>query len=356
MSIRNLKDGSKKPWLCECYPQGRGGKRVRKKFATKGEAKSFELFTMKEIDDKPWLGKKTDHRRLQDLLDTWWQVHGHTVKTGKVSYDVMEKTIRMLGNPLARLFTANDYLHYRANRVSHHPTRPDIVISATTHNIELKTLRAMFNKLIKYERWDMPNPLADIELVASSQRELAYLTKEQITPFLERVRCDNSPSAGQICVACKVCLATGARIGEALKLKCSQVSQYKLLFTETKGKKNRSVPISRALYRELLDVAVSESAVFDVTYYAAWECVKRALPEHVPSGQATHILRHTFASHFMMNGGDILVLQRILGHSKIEQTMAYAHFSPDHLMQAVELNPLENESLKSGDKMATTVN
>ncbi|MGR5363628.1 phage integrase [Vibrio mediterranei] len=342
MSIRNLKDGSKKSWLCECYPQGRGGKRVRKRFATKGEAKSFELFIMKEVDDKPWLGKKADHRHLQDLLDIWWQVHGHTVKTGKNSYVVMEKTIKMLGNPLARLFTANDYLHYRANRVSHHPTRPDIVISATTHNIELKTLRAMFNKLIKYGHWDMPNPLTGIEQVANSERELAYLAKEQITPFLERVRNDNSPSAEQIYVACKICLATGARIGEALGLKRSQVSRMKLLFTETKGKKNRSVPISTSLYNELLSVAVSEHALFDVRYYAAWECVKRALPNHIPSGQATHILRHTFASYFMMNGGDILVLQRILGHSKIEQTMAYAHFSPDYLMQAVQLNPLEN--------------
>ncbi len=44
----------------------------------------------------------------------------------------------------------------------------------------------------------------------------------------------------------------------------------------------------------------------------------------------------------MMNRGDILILQRILGHQKIEQTMAYAHFSPDHLIQAVQLNPLEN--------------
>lgn len=35
MSIRNLKDNSKKPWLCEYYPQGRNGKRIRKKFATK---------------------------------------------------------------------------------------------------------------------------------------------------------------------------------------------------------------------------------------------------------------------------------------------------------------------------------
>jgi len=342
VSIRNLKDGSKKPWLCECYPQGRSGKRVRKKFATKGEARSFELFTMKEIDDKPWLGKKTDHRRLQDLLDTWWQVHGHSVKTGKNTYDVMAKTVEMLNNPLARLFTANDYLKYRANRVSHHPTRPDLVISATTHNIELKTLRAMFNRLIKYGHWDLPNPLADIELIRDSERELAFLTKEQIAPFLERVRNDNSPSAKQIYIACKICLATGARIGEALSLKRSQLNKHKLLFTETKGKKNRSVPISATLYMEILSVGATEHALFDVRYYAAWECVKRALPDHVPSGQATHVLRHTFASHFMMNGGDILVLQRILGHKKIEQTMAYAHFTPDHLMQAVQLNPLEN--------------
>lgn len=34
MTIRNLKDGSNKPWICECYPTGRSGKRVRKRFAT----------------------------------------------------------------------------------------------------------------------------------------------------------------------------------------------------------------------------------------------------------------------------------------------------------------------------------
>lgn len=131
MSIRNLKDGLKKPWLCECYPLGRGGKRVRKKFATKGEAKSFEWFTMKESRSPS----------LTRLTNTWWDVHGHTVKTGKKSYEVMAKTIKMLGNPIARLFTTNDFMKYRANRVSHHPARPDIVISAATHNIELKTLR-----------------------------------------------------------------------------------------------------------------------------------------------------------------------------------------------------------------------
>lgn len=264
------------------------------------------------------------------------------MKTGSNSYDVLKKTVEMLGNPIASLFTTQDYLSYRANRVSHHPTRKDIVISPATHNIELKTFRAMFNTLIKYGEWKQPNPVDGIDLIKDSERELAYLTKQNIQPFLEKVAADNSPKAEQILVACKICLATGARVGEALGLKRSHITEGKLTFTDTKGKRNRSVPISKALHDEILHVAVSEHVVFDVRYYAAWQCVKRALPELLPSGQATHILRHTFASHFMMNGGDILVLQRILGHSKIEQTMAYAHFAPEHLIQAVELNPLEN--------------
>jgi integrase len=42
-----------------------------------------------------------------------------------------------------------------------------------------------------------------------------------------------------------------------------------------------------------------------------------------------HDLRHTFASHWVMNDGDIYRLQSILGHSTIKLTERYAHLSPD---------------------------
>jgi site-specific recombinase XerD len=42
----------------------------------------------------------------------------------------------------------------------------------------------------------------------------------------------------------------------------------------------------------------------------------------------------------MMNGGNILALQKILGHATIKQTMTYAHFAPDYLLDAVRFNPL----------------
>ncbi len=60
----------------------------------------------------------------------------------------------------------------------------------------------------------------------------------------------------------------------------------------------------------------------------------------LPNGQLTHVLRHTFASHFMMNGGNILTLQRILGHSSLQMTMRYSHLAPEHLLEAKQLNPL----------------
>jgi site-specific recombinase XerD len=42
-------------------------------------------------------------------------------------------------------------------------------------------------------------------------------------------------------------------------------------------------------------------------------------------------MRHTFASHFMMSGGKVYDLQKLLGHSTIAMTERYSHLSPDHL-------------------------
>ncbi|MCX9476165.1 site-specific integrase [Vibrio cholerae] len=345
MSVRNLKDGSKKPWLCECYPQGREGKRVRKRFATKGEATAYENFIMRELDDKPWMGSKPDNRRLSELLETWWQVHGHTIKSGKVVYRKTALTIKELGDPIASTFTSKQYLAFRASRVSHF-NKENKSLSPTYQNFQLNLLSGMFSRLIKYKQWNLPNPLDDIEPIKVNQRALAYLDKADIQPFLERLGGfeseGRSVSIPEIVLIAKICLATGARISEALSLERSQISEFKLTFVETKGKRIRSVPISENLYKEIMLASSSSTKIFSTTYGSAHRYIKKALPDYVPEGQATHVLRHTFATHFMMNRGDILILQRILGHQKIEQTMAYAHFSPDHLIQAVQLNPLEN--------------
>lgn len=40
------------------------------------------------------------------------------------------------------------------------------------------------------------------------------------------------------------------------------------------------------------------------------------------------MIHHTFASHYMMQGGNIVTLQRILSHGDIKMTMRYSHLAP----------------------------
>ncbi|WP_176377077.1 tyrosine-type recombinase/integrase, partial [Escherichia coli] len=74
--------------------------------------------------------------------------------------------------------------------------------------------------------------------------------------------------------------------------------------------------------------------------YAIVRSAIRTVRPDLPVGQSVHVLRHTFATHFMINGGNIITLQRILGHSTIQQTMTYALFAPDYLQDAVRFNPV----------------
>lgn len=58
------------------------------------------------------------------------------------------------------------------------------------------------------------------------------------------------------------------------------------------------------------------------------------------NGEQINVLRHTSASHFMMNGGEIIVLQRIIEYSNIRETMRYSHYSPELLEDVVLFSPL----------------
>src|SRR5207247_11380144 len=71
-----------------------------------------------------------------------------------------------------------------------------------------------------------------------------------------------------------------------------------------------------------------------------------------------HTLRHSFASWFMMAGGDIYRLQKYLGHSTVRMTERYAHLSPTYLRDGVGLMgraPASTAADGSGGRVPTDV-
>jgi len=48
-----------------------------------------------------------------------------------------------------------------------------------------------------------------------------------------------------------------------------------------------------------------------------------------------HVLRHTFASHLVMRGVPLVVVQKLMGHSSIGVTQRYAHLAPQIVRDAV---------------------
>lgn len=249
MTVRKLSDGQ---WVADFYPvnrsDGKQGKRVRRKFATKGEALAFENYTLQKVEDTPWLGQGKDKRRLSDLIHLWFERHGITLRDGEKRKSAMLWADECMGSPMATEFTAQLFTAYRSKRLDGHFARTKRVsqVSPRTMNLEHAYFLAVFNELKRLGEWDAPNPLENVRQFRTEESEMAYLTKEQIDKLLEE--CSLS-SAKDLEIVVRICLSTGARWGEAEKLKRSQITAGKVTFIKTKGKRNRTIPLDPEILR-----------------------------------------------------------------------------------------------------------
>lgn len=320
MSIKKLEGGQ---YEVDVWPRGRNGKRIRRRFEKKQEAVLFERYVLANADKKEWLGASVDRRTLSELLDTWWLLYGQTQENGEIEKRHLNKTIRALGDPAVNRLNKRMIAQHRSQRL-------EDGISAATINRDIYRLSGMFSTLIKLEEFRKENPCKGLEPLKEAPPAMTYLAKSEISKLLDTLTGDDRRVA-------LLCLSTGARWGEVSTLRGEQVNHGRVTFLKTKNGKKRTVPISEELEKE---IKTSDTGpLFKVDYENFCERLRLVKPD-LPRGQATHVLRHTFASWFMMNGGNIIALQQILGHASIQQTMVYAHLAPDYLQHAVTLNPL----------------
>ncbi|MDP2505630.1 tyrosine-type recombinase/integrase [Oceanobacter sp. 3_MG-2023] len=316
------------------------GKRYKKNFSTAKEARAWEAQTLQQLAAGKSLTFQKDIRPLSTLADLWLQIHGYSLKDGKRRHSKLIHIINLMGNPPAHRFNALTFTAYRSARL-------EAGITANNCNRELTYLKAMFNELARVEQWRGDNPLAKLRPLKFDEKEMYFLTQDEISDLLRE--CEASKS-GHLQYVVRLCLATGARWNEAAQLHRSNLQiiddRARVIYEGTKSGKVRRVPISIDLAKQLQQQASNGVYFFGDCTGAFRRAVERAEIE-LPRGQLTHVLRHTFASHFVMNGGDLLQLKEILGHSTMTMTLRYAHLAPEALEQAIQFNPLKQQAQKS---------
>ncbi|MGY8872258.1 MAG: phage integrase [Pseudomonadales bacterium] len=321
MSIKKTDKG----YLIDLRPYGSVGPRIRKTLPTKGEAQRFEAFERNKAIHNPWNPQTKDHRKLSELIELWWQHHGqHLTKTSRRGN--LDSFCKAIGNPEARLVKPESWLNYREERINKGSKKSSL-------NTELLYIKAVFNRLRKLELINYDSPLKNTEPFKLQEQERDFLSELEIQEILQRLKND----CYEVYVIARGCLETGGRWSEIENLTADDIKNGKVTFKETKSKKIRRIPISKETESLLLEWSKNKQIRHTNDKFA--ELIKKyALKKNIY--QSTHILRHTFASHFIKNGGNILTLQKILGHANITTTMIYAHLSAEHLQDARTLNPI----------------
>lgn len=138
-------------------------------------------------------------------------------------------------------------------------------------------------------------------------------------------------------------LATGARVGEAIRVSWSDIDFERgwVRFEETKGDRPRGVPMPTALTEALLDLRRSGKAApfYDLTQRQityGWNKCRAAMGLTEDKEFVPHALRHTCATELVAAGVSLQVIQKWLGHRTLSMTQRYAHVHDDMLIAAME--------------------
>ncbi len=186
MSVRKITSGK---WLCECYPYGASGKRIRKQFATKSEALSYERRIMNSrVGDEFQDGSGP---RLSELIARWFEMYGKTLSSGAERKVKLEAICSRLGDPFASQFDKNMFATYRERRLSGEwNPKGKKKLSEATVNREQSYLHAVFAELKRLGEWSGENPLTGIRKFREEEKELAFLYVDEIERLL--IACDES--------------------------------------------------------------------------------------------------------------------------------------------------------------------
>lgn len=151
-------------------------------------------------------------------------------------------------------------------------------------------------------------------------------------------------------------LGTGNRLSTALNVRIKDIDFYNntIILVKTKNRKQQIIPLSQLLAEILVGyLEIRGNNPDDYLFCNIYgekgnirsfeDLVAKYNHERGVEKTSIHLFRHTFAKHWILQGGDIFRLQKILGHSDLSVTKEYVQmFGQDLQMDFEKFNPLDN--------------
>lgn len=208
----------------------------------------------------------------------------------------------------------------------------------------------------------LPYEFLKLPEIARPQKLPVILSKQEIWTLLQTAQLLKHKLLIGLLYGC------GMRLAEVRNLQLSHIHYDRKLLhiVQSKGNKDRYVPLSEHLIRGIkkyISIAHPQKYLFEGTGNAEgkgfdgrysqrgvqWAVKTIAKNAGILKEVNVHMLRHSYATHLLEDGVNILAVQKLLGHASIDSTMVYLHVcqAPEQLPQS-PLDKLFEQCSRSG--------
>ena len=254
---------------------------------------------------------------------------GYSLATIKTYTNEFSGFLQIIKGVEAQDFTAErikDYLYYCAGKLK--------LTEATLHS-KINALKFYYEQVLGREKffWEVPRPKKQMQLPK-------VISEEKILLGIEKL--DNIKHKALIMMA----YSAGLRVSEVVNLKINDIQsdRMQVMIRQSKGKKDRMVPLSKVLLNTLREYYIMykpkdwlfegqfpKTPISTRTAQAVFNQVFKKLG--LPKGISFHSLRHSYATHLVENGIDVTFVQNLLGHNDVRTTLRYTHVSQAKINQ-----------------------
>jgi integrase/recombinase XerD len=205
------------------------------------------------------------------------------------------------------------------------------------------------------------NPMAGIPVPKASTKIINTFTDDQIAQLAQGWQRPNGNNSRNLAILLLM-LDSGLRVSEVTGITLDDVDLEagQIRITRAKGGNERMVPIgsvvrralwkyinhhrSRPLTDNVTGLFLNEHGL-PLTRNGVQQMLRRQANREGITGVrvSPHSCRHTFAKNYLLNGGDIFSLQKILGHSSLASVRMYLNlFATDIKKQHERFSPVDN--------------